>query len=64
MSKRNLHQELKDYNYSLYIETIEKSEALCSSIENELANGKDFKNLGHKIENFLVERTLQLKNKY
>lgn len=57
--ERDLYQELKDYDYNLYIKTIEKAELLTLSLENKYKV-----HIRDEIEKCLVEFALQVRNKY
>ncbi len=55
--KRNLYEELKNYDYNLYIKTIEKSENLCCALNLDIEQGA-------KLERCFVEFALQCRHKF
>ncbi len=55
--KIDLYEKLRNYDYNLYIKTIEKSENLCCALNLDIKQGA-------KVESCMVEFALQCRHQF
>ena len=55
--KIDLYEKLRNYDYNLYIKTIEKSENLCCALNLDIKQGA-------KVESCMIEFALQCRHQF